>query len=234
MGNLEKHIENVCSTCGVPAVVAINRFGYDSDAEIELVRQRALARRRDGRRGQRGVGARRRRRRGPGPRGDRRGRARPNTFDFLYNRTRRRSATRSTPIATRMYGADGVDIRPEAQRQIDQYTEWGLGNLPVCIAKTKYSLSADANKRSADRLPRQRARGAPGRRRRLPHRLPGRDPDHARPADRARGDARRHRRRTATSWGFLGGEAPRPNCAGHWSDGETSDLTTLTTPRNVS
>ena len=46
-----------------------------------------------------------------------------------------------------MYGADGVDIAPEARRQIDQFTDWGLGNLPVCIAKTNFSLSADANKK---------------------------------------------------------------------------------------
>src|SRR4029079_18053217 len=61
-----------------------------------------------------------------------------------------------TTIATRVYGADGVDVSPEAKRQIDRYTQWGLGNLPVCIAKTNYSLSADANKRrrpTALRLP---------------------------------------------------------------------------------
>ena len=45
-----------------------------------------------------------------------------------------------------MYGADGVDFAPEARRQIAQYTEWGLGHLPVCIAKTNFSLSADASK----------------------------------------------------------------------------------------
>jgi len=50
-------------------------------------------------------------------------------------------------IAQRMYGADGVDFSADARRQINQYTEWGLAHLPVCIAKTNYSLSADAGKR---------------------------------------------------------------------------------------
>jgi len=46
-----------------------------------------------------------------------------------------------------MYGADGVDFTPEARRQIDSCTSWGLAHLPICIAKTNFSLSADAGKR---------------------------------------------------------------------------------------
>ena len=46
-----------------------------------------------------------------------------------------------------MYGADDIDISPEARRQINTFTEWGLGTLPICVAKTHLSLSADANKR---------------------------------------------------------------------------------------
>jgi formate--tetrahydrofolate ligase len=45
-----------------------------------------------------------------------------------------------------MYGADGADFSADARRQIRQYTDWGLGGLPVCIAKTNFSLSADAAK----------------------------------------------------------------------------------------
>src|SRR5207244_4009876 len=47
-------------------------------------------------------------------------------------------------IARTMYGADGVEYLPEARRQIRQYTEQGLDRLPVCIAKTQYSLSDNA------------------------------------------------------------------------------------------
>jgi formyltetrahydrofolate synthetase len=43
-----------------------------------------------------------------------------------------------------MFGADGVEYLPEARRQIRHYTELGLDNLPICIAKTQYSLSDNA------------------------------------------------------------------------------------------
>jgi formate--tetrahydrofolate ligase len=48
-----------------------------------------------------------------------------------------------TAIAIHMYGADGVDFSPEARRQMRQYTDWGLAALPICMAKTQNSLSAD-------------------------------------------------------------------------------------------
>jgi len=47
-------------------------------------------------------------------------------------------------IARTMYGADGVEFLPEASRQIRQYTELGWDKLPICIAKTQYSLSDNA------------------------------------------------------------------------------------------
>ena len=46
-------------------------------------------------------------------------------------------------IATRVYGADGVDIAPAAAKQLAQYEAMGFGHLPVCMAKTQYSLSHD-------------------------------------------------------------------------------------------
>lgn len=46
-------------------------------------------------------------------------------------------------IATRVYGADGVNLTPQAAKQAQQIVENGLGDLPVCIAKTQYSLSDD-------------------------------------------------------------------------------------------
>jgi formate--tetrahydrofolate ligase len=49
-------------------------------------------------------------------------------------------------IATRVYGADGVDIAPSAQRSIDYLESIGMGNTPVCIAKTQYSLTDDASR----------------------------------------------------------------------------------------
>ena len=47
-------------------------------------------------------------------------------------------------IATRIYGADGVDYLPLANQQIAKYTELGFGNLPICMAKTHLSISHDA------------------------------------------------------------------------------------------
>ena len=49
-------------------------------------------------------------------------------------------------IATKVYGADGVDYTPDARRQINQINNWGLSKLSICIAKTQYSISADANR----------------------------------------------------------------------------------------
>ena len=46
-------------------------------------------------------------------------------------------------MATRVYGAEGVDIAPAAAKQLAQYEAMGFGNLPVCMAKTQYSLSHD-------------------------------------------------------------------------------------------
>ena len=72
--------------------------------------------------------------------------AMPNNFRLLYEDDAP-IADKIKAVATQMYGADGVDISAEARRQITAYGNWGLGNLPICIAKTNLSLSADANKR---------------------------------------------------------------------------------------
>ncbi len=53
-------------------------------------------------------------------------------------------ADKITAVATKMYGADGIDVSAVARRQITTYTNWGLANLPICIAKTNASLSHDA------------------------------------------------------------------------------------------
>jgi formyltetrahydrofolate synthetase len=145
MGNLEKHIENVVQQGGLPAVVCINRFSYDSDSEIELVKQRALA-----------AGALAAEVSEVWEHGGAGGEAlaravvaaaeQPNKFDFIY-KDDEPIADKINKVAVNMYGADGVDISADARRQIKQYEDWGLSHLPVCIAKTNFSLSADANKK---------------------------------------------------------------------------------------
>ena len=149
IGNLEKHIENVTMHFGVPAVVCVNRFTYDSDAEIALVRERALAA------GAVGCEVSEVWEKG-GAGGEALARAvadaaqRPNSFRFLYELDAP-VPDKITAIATKLYGADGIDLSAEARRQIDRYTTWGLGTLPVCIAKTHLSLSADGGKRGRPR-----------------------------------------------------------------------------------
>ena len=48
-------------------------------------------------------------------------------------------------VATEIYGADGVEYEPKAKKQLKKLTDLGYGNLPVCMAKTQYSLSDDAS-----------------------------------------------------------------------------------------
>jgi formate--tetrahydrofolate ligase len=145
MANLVKHIENVTKYGGLPAVVCINRFSYDSEAELELVRKASLAA------GATGCEVSEVWEHG-GAGGEALARAlisacdQPNNFAFVYDLDES-IEDKINAIATKMYGADGIDVSPEARRQIRSYTDWGLGNLPVCIAKTQNSLSADSNKR---------------------------------------------------------------------------------------
>lgn len=142
--NLEAHIENV-GRFGVPAVVAINRFDTDTAAELELIRTIALrAGALDAQVGDfwaRG-----------GAGGEALARAVAGAADagarsslgprFLYPLDAPIKQKIET-VAVQVYGADGVEYAPRAERQIRQYTEQGLGSLPICMAKTPLSLSDD-------------------------------------------------------------------------------------------
>jgi formate--tetrahydrofolate ligase len=139
--NLAKHIENVLAF-GVPAVVAINLFPTDTPDEIAAVREVALAAGAedaiesnhfvDGGKGAenlaRGLWAA----------------AQKGAPDFrLLYPDDAPLRTKIETIATRMYGADGVDFLPAANRALTQYEAMGFGHLPICMAKTQYSLSHD-------------------------------------------------------------------------------------------
>jgi formate--tetrahydrofolate ligase len=90
--------------------------------------------------------------------------ARPNDFHFLYP-SEASLTEKIEAVATRIYGADGVDYAPLASRQLDGYERNGFGGLPVCIAKTQYSLSHDASLKGAPtgfRLPVREARASVG------------------------------------------------------------------------
>jgi formate--tetrahydrofolate ligase len=138
--NLDKQIENA-RLFGVPVVVAINLFPTDTAAEIELVRQRSLAAGAEGAYvsevwAKGGAGAEEL------ARAVLKAAERPTQFRFLYELDRPIKDKIET-IATRIYGADGVDYLPAAEQQIKKYTDLGYANLPICMAKTHLSLSHD-------------------------------------------------------------------------------------------
>ncbi|HVJ50488.1 formate--tetrahydrofolate ligase [Desulfitobacterium sp.] len=138
--NLEKHIENI-GKFGVPAVVAINRFPSDTDAELKFVAQRC-----------RELGAEFAlsevfTKGGEG--GIELAKTvlnivdnKESNFKVLYELDQP-IESKIEKVAKEIYGADGVNFTKEAQKDIKKYTEMGYGNLPVCMAKTQYSLTDD-------------------------------------------------------------------------------------------
>jgi formate--tetrahydrofolate ligase len=141
--NLAKQIENV-RIFGVPAVVAINSFPTDTEAEVEAIREVALAAgARDAVVATHFVNG------GDGAADLARavwdaaasGEA---AFRLLYPDDAP-LGEKILAIATRVYGADGIELTPVAKRALKLYEDLGMGHLPVCMAKTQYSLSHDAN-----------------------------------------------------------------------------------------
>ncbi len=142
IGNLQKQIENV-RLHGIPVVVAINKFPGDTEAEIAFVRDAALA-----------AGASAAHTSTLFADGGKGGEelahalvaacAEPSSFRFLYPAEASLKEKIET-IATKVYGADGVDYEPEADKQLAMFEERGFGRFPICMAKTQYSLSHDPN-----------------------------------------------------------------------------------------
>lgn len=138
--NLEKHIENV-QMHGVPLVVAVNRFPTDTKAELDAVVkgcERA------------GVPAAITEVFARGGEGGEtlakevleileKKRA---DFRFLYDTAEPVKAKIET-ICRRVYGADGVEYAPKARKAIEELEAIGLGDTPICMAKTQYSLTDD-------------------------------------------------------------------------------------------
>ena len=141
--NLEKHIENL-QTYGIPVVVAINQFASDTEAELQFVENFCRERGADfalskvhGEGGKGGI-----------------------ELAKTLLETLEKKEAHFTPVqklsdslyekieavATKIYGADGVNYEPKARKALDKLTELGFGNVPVCMAKTQYSLSDDAKK----------------------------------------------------------------------------------------
>jgi formate--tetrahydrofolate ligase len=141
--NLEAHVRNV-QKFGVPVVVALNRFTSDTDAELEVVLGAAQAW------GVRAALSEVWEKGGAGGEAVAReilaaldeGKA---SFKPLYEVTRPIKEKIET-IAREIYGAAGVDYAAAAEKNIAQCEAMGLGETPICIAKTQYSFSDDPNK----------------------------------------------------------------------------------------
>ncbi len=141
--NLEKHIENL-QKYGVPIVVTLNSFATDTDAEVAYVRQFCEDRGCEfalsevfAKGGEGGISL---------------------AEKVLETLDKKKSdyhsiytddlplAGKIETVAKEIYGADGVSYTPAAEKALKKLTDLGFGNLPVCIAKTQYSLSDDEKK----------------------------------------------------------------------------------------
>ncbi|KFH45262.1 C-1-tetrahydrofolate synthase-like protein [Hapsidospora chrysogenum ATCC 11550] len=144
--NLKKHIQNAKSF-GVPVVVAINKMSTDTEAEVAVIREEAMAAGAEdailsnhwaeGGKGAvdlaRGVVA-----------------ASEKSKELKLTYSLEGSIhERIEAIACKMYGADKVEFSELAQKKVDTYTKQGYGNLPICVAKTQYSLSHDPELKGA-------------------------------------------------------------------------------------
>ncbi len=141
--NLEKHIENL-QQYDVPVVVTLNRFTEDTDEELAFVRKFCIDRGCDfalsevwGKGGEGGL----------------------ELAEHVLNTLETKEShfhtlyedelslkDKITVIAKKIYGADGVNFDPAALKTLERLTELGFGNMPVCMAKTQYSLSDDPTK----------------------------------------------------------------------------------------
>lgn len=144
--NLVRHIGNA-KQFGIPVVVAINKFKDDSAAEVELIRKLAIAAGAEdavmtNHWAEGGLGALKL------------AEAvvaacqKPGNFQFLYP-LEASIKEKIEAIVTKVYGGSGVEYSPEAEKQIERYTQQGFDKLPICMAKTQYSISHDANLKGA-------------------------------------------------------------------------------------
>jgi len=144
--NLKKHIENA-KQYGVPVVVAINRFSTDTEAEIAIIREEAVAAGAED-----AVPANHWAEGGAGAvdlaKAVVEASSKPKEFKLLYE-LEGTVQERIEKIAQTMYGAEKVEFSELAQKKVDTYIQQGYGNLPICIAKTQYSLSHDPDLKGA-------------------------------------------------------------------------------------
>ena len=142
--NLLKHIENITKVFGLPAVVAINRFPTDDEEELKLIETKCR---------ELGVNVALSEVWGKGGAGGeelakevvRLAEEGKNDFRFVYDDDMSLEE-KINAIVTKVYGGDGVDFTPAARKEMEKLEGLGFGGLPVCMAKTQYSLSDDPSK----------------------------------------------------------------------------------------
>ena len=145
--NLLRHVSNIKNVYKLPCVVAVNRFPTDTDNEINFIIEKCK---------ELGVNVVLSNVWAEGGKGgedlarevvrlceEEKG-------DFTFSYTLDGSIEdKISAIVKNVYGGDGVILTPNAKKQADKLTEMGLGNLPICMAKTQYSFSDDATKLGA-------------------------------------------------------------------------------------
>jgi formate--tetrahydrofolate ligase len=141
IANLERHVDNVRNRYGLPCVVAINHFSFDTEAEIALLKSKMAPH---------GAPVVLARHWAEGSAGatelahtvvdlvDNH----PSTMTFVYDESLS-LWDKMNAIATRIYGAAGISADRKVREQIQRLQDQGYGHFPVCVAKTQYSFSTD-------------------------------------------------------------------------------------------
>ena len=144
--NLLRHVENITKVFKLPAVVAINRFPTDTEAELALVEAKckelganAVLSEVWGKGGEGGIAL---------AEEVIRLCERPNDFEFCYDENIG-IVEKIEAIAKRIYRADGIELVGNAVKQLKELTDLGFDKMPICMAKTQYSFSDDAAKLGA-------------------------------------------------------------------------------------
>ncbi|MBO5140362.1 MAG: formate--tetrahydrofolate ligase [Peptococcaceae bacterium] len=141
--NLLRHIENITQGFGLPAVVAINRFPTDTEAELQLIYDKCK---------ELGVNVALSEVWGKGSEGGkelaeevvRLAEAGAGKLQFTYD-VNESIMEKINAVVTKIYHGAGVDYAPAAQKEIKRLEELGYDKLPVCMAKTQYSFSDNQN-----------------------------------------------------------------------------------------
>jgi len=144
--NLERHVSNVTNNYGLPCVVSINRFTFDTDAEINLVTDRMKAL------GVNVVLAEHWAKGGAGAEALAHEVVRlseqPSGMTYVYE-DGDSLLEKMKKVATKIYGAADVSASAKVKQQLKTWEEAGYGSYPICVAKTQSSFSADATVRGA-------------------------------------------------------------------------------------